>query len=167
MALAALEALGAARQFGITPIDYRYRTDGLSELRKVMMGVALIYGDRQASLPAVTQLETLEYELAKAMRGLTSDEPKKVIGYTLGNGEPNLGAARGPLENLRNQLLDRYAFVPVEIGGASGVPDDVDALWVVGPQKQLSDRFEKEKAQRGLTGWCLLFFFFSTCVCEE
>ena len=126
-----VEAIAAARQFGIAPIDYRYRTDGLSELRKVMMGVALIYGDRQASIPAVTQLETVEYDIAKALRELTSDEPKKVIGYTIGHGEPNLGTARGPLESLRSTLLERYGFVPVEIGGSGGVPDEVDALWVL------------------------------------
>ena len=49
------ESIATARQFGIQPIDYRYRTDGLSELRKVMMGVALIYGEKQASLSAFTQ----------------------------------------------------------------------------------------------------------------
>ncbi len=88
------EATAAARQFGIQPIDYRYRTDGLSELRKVMMGVAFIYGERQASLPAIAQLSTLEYDVAKTIGALVRDAPQKVIGYTTGNGEPDLGISR-------------------------------------------------------------------------
>ena len=50
------------------------------------------------------------------------------------------GISRGPLKDLREGVSERFKFVPVTIGGRSGVPEEVDALWVVGPQKQLSKR---------------------------
>ena len=65
------------------------------------MGVAFIYGERQASLPAISQLSTLEYDVAKTIGALVRDTPQKVIGYTTGHGEPDLGTSRGPLEDLR------------------------------------------------------------------
>ena len=99
------ELMAAARQFGIQPIDYRYRTDGLSELRKVTMGVALIHGERQASLPAITQLQTLEYDLAKTLKALTSDEARKVIGYSIGHGEPCLlYTSPSPRDRTRSRM---------------------------------------------------------------
>ena len=54
-----------------------------SELRKVMMGVALIYGEKQASMPAISQLQTLEYDLAKALQALVTDAPKRSLATRL------------------------------------------------------------------------------------
>ena len=85
-------------------------------------------------------MSTLEYDVAKTIGALVRDAPQKVIGYTTGHGEPDLGTARGPLQDLREGLAERFKFVPVTLGGRIGVPDEVDALWVVGPQKQLSAR---------------------------
>ena len=35
------------------------------------MGAALVYGDKQEVLPIVTQIETLEYDIARALRSTT------------------------------------------------------------------------------------------------
>ena len=130
-----------AKRFGIEPIDYRFRDQNTTELRKVFMGVALVYGDKQEVLPIITQIETLEYDIARALRQLLSPERSKlVIGFVTGHQEPNLLEAGGPLATLRERLLETYDIVEVPLGGVDGVPSSVDVLWEVGPQEPLSPR---------------------------
>jgi len=75
-----------AKRFGIEPIDYRFRDQNTTELRKVFMGVALVYGEKQEVLPIITQIETLEYDIARALRQLLSPESSKpVIGFVTGH----------------------------------------------------------------------------------
>ena len=102
------------------------------------MGVALVYGDRQEVLPAVTVTDTLEYEPARAVKRLVSEEGPRTVGWTLGNGEPNLLTGAGPLERIRNSLTEEYNLQGVDPNLAEGIPEDVDALFVVGPQRPFS-----------------------------
>ena len=130
-----------AARFGIEPIDYRFRDQNSTELRKVFMGAALVYEDRQETLPMITRVETLEYDIARALRSLlqpTSTKP--VIGFVTGHQEPNLLQAAGPLATLRERLLETYEIVEVPLGGVEGVPTTVDVLWEIGPQEPLSPR---------------------------
>lgn len=130
-----------AERFGINAIEYRFKDRNITELKKVYMGAALVYGDRQETLPAITQIETLEYDIAQALRKLLSeDENKRTIGYTVGHEEPNLMTAGGPMISLRERLLEAYMLEPVTLGGSGGVPENIDVLWIVGPQTAFSDR---------------------------
>ena len=86
--------------------------------------------------PIVTQIETLEYDIARALRALLSPKQSKpVIGFVTGHQEPNLLQAGGPLSTLRERLLESYELVEVPLGGVEGVPSNVDVLWEIGPQE--------------------------------
>ena len=116
-----------ARRFGIEPIQYRYRGEGVTEMRKVHMGLALVYGDKQEILPAITDVSNIEYELARAMKGLVTDEERRTIGWTTANGEPNLLAAQaGPLTTIRRRGGARRHRCPLRRGAP-------EALFCPGP----------------------------------
>ena len=130
-----------AKGFGIDPINYSYKSRTSKELKKVFMGVALVYGDRQEAIPAITRVETLEYDIARALRRLISEEQEKsIIGLTTGHGEPDIIGGQGPLEALRLRLEENYTLKTVTLGTDEEVPDDVDILWVVGPQRAFTVR---------------------------
>jgi len=129
-----------AQRFGIEPIQYRYESSAVSELRKVYMGVALVYGDKQTVIPAVTQTHMLEYELARAVRSLLSDEERQTIAYVTGHGEPDLLSTPGPIEVLRNRLLENHNLIPLNVDGSQPIPEDIQAVLVIGPQQPLPDR---------------------------
>lgn len=154
----AKELVEEAQRFGIEPIQYRYRSSSVTELKQVYMGVALVYGDRQEILPAVTVTETLEYELARAIKRLVSDEGPSTIGWTLANGEPNLLTGKGPLERIRNAMSEEYNLQGIDLLGEQGIPDEVDALFVVGPQKPMSPRAQYEIDQFLMRGGALAMF---------
>ena len=147
-----------AQRFGIQPIQYRYRSANVSELKKVFMGVALVYGEKQEVLPAITQTETLEYDLARAIKTLVSDEERKTVAFSVGSGEPDMMGGGGPLEVLRGRLAENYDLQAVELGGAGVVPEDVDALMVVGPQRPLTERALYQLDQFLMRGGSLAVF---------
>jgi ABC-2 type transport system permease protein len=151
-----------ARRFGIISMQQGYRDASGSELKKVFMGIALVYGERQEVLPAVTQTKTLEYELARAVQNLLSDEPRDTVGYVVGHGEPDLLTAGGPVETLRGRLVEEYDLVQVQIDGKEGVPEEVDALFVIGPQRPLSDRALYHLDQYLMRGGALATFLTNT-----
>lgn len=147
-----------ARRFGITPIQYRYDSATVKELKRVYMGVALVYGGKQEVLPAITQTATLEYDLARSIRSLISEEDRRTIGWTTGNGEPDLAAEKGPLVTIRNGLVERHDVRTVPLGGAGAVPEDIDALLIVGPQRPLSPRALYQVDQFLMRGGALAVF---------
>lgn len=128
-----------AARYGIQPIQYRYRSADRQELKQVYMGVALIYGDRQDVMPAVTQVQTIEYDLARSIKALTAKVGRKKVGFIVGHDEPDLLTGRGPVETLRGRILESHDLVAVDLA-ADGLPEELDALLVIGPQKPLSLR---------------------------
>ena len=151
-----------ARRFGIEPIQYRYRSSSVTEMKRVFMGVALVYGGRQQVLPAVTRLETLEYDLARAVKALVTEEEPRVIGWTVSSGEPNLLQGQGPLGTIRDRLAEDYVLKSIELGGEGGVDEEVDALFVVGPQRPLTDRALYQLDQFLMRGGALAVFVTNT-----
>ena len=151
-----------AERFGVQSIQYRYQSASVSELKKVYMGVALVYGDRQQVLPAVTQTATLEYDLARAVQRLVREEPRKTVAYVTGHGEPDLMTGRGPIAALRANISAEYELGAVNIDGQQGVPEQVDALFVIGPQRPLSDRALYHLDQYLMRGGALAVFVSNT-----
>lgn len=151
-----------AQRFGIQPIQYRYRDSNVAEMRKVFMGVALIYGDKQEVLPAITQVETLEYDLARAVKRLVSDEEPRIIGFSSGSGEPDFMSAGGPVEVLRTRLAEKFRITAVPLGGDGLIPDELDALLVVGPQRPVSARAQYQMDQFLMRGGALAVFVTNT-----
>lgn len=150
-----------AERFGIYPIQYRFRAHDRVEMKSVYMGVAFVYGDRQEPVNPIATLETLEYELVRAVHALTSDpEERRVIGYLQGNAEPDLAAfpEDNPIGQLRDRLAQAYTLRPVVLGGDEGVPEDIDALVVIGPQNAVPDRTQYQLDQYLMRGGPIAFF---------
>jgi ABC-type uncharacterized transport system involved in gliding motility auxiliary subunit len=153
-----------AQRLGVTPIQYRFRAQDRMELKSVYMGVAFVYGDRQEVVSPIATLDTLEYELVRAIHVVAkpSDE-RKVVGYLQGNGEPDLAAfaADNPIGQLRERLAAQVTLRPVVLGGDEGVPEEVDALLVIGPQSQVPLRAQYQLDQFVMKGGPIAFFLSS------
>lgn len=147
-----------AAGYGITSLPLVYSGASGRGIKQVYMGVALIYGDRQEVIPAVAQVETLEYELARAVKNLVATEDRKMIAFSGGSGEPDLRQATGPLQGLIKDLTQRYGVAQVSLGGAGLLPEEVDALLVVAPQKPMSARALYQIDQLLMRGGSLAFF---------
>lgn len=147
-----------AARFGISPIPYLFTSASRRELKQVFMGLALVYGDRQEVIPAVASTEALEYELARAIQSLTSTEEPKTVAFSAGSGEPSLQSATGPLATLAGRVRERYQLAQVQLGGAGLLPEQVDALIVLGPQQPLTARAQYQIDQLLMRGGSVAFF---------
>lgn len=149
-----------AQKNGIVPIQYRYRAQDRTELKQVFMGVVFFYGDQQETLPAVTNLATLEYDLVRAiLRVTTPREDRKTIGYLTGHGEPDLNSdPREYIAAVRDKLTQVYDLEPVTLGSDQGVPEDVDAMLVIGPQEGIGAREQYQLDQFIMNGGPVAFF---------
>ncbi len=156
------ELQAEAKRFGINPIQYRFKSANVAEMRQVYMGLALVYGEQQQVIPAITQTQTLEYDLARSIKGLVTDEERPVLGYTQGHGEPDLSKVKGPVANLYSQLLEDYEVRAVQLGGEGPVAEEVDALWVIGPQRPMSARAQYQLDQFVMRGGSMGVFLSNT-----
>lgn len=153
-----------AQRFGIQPIQYRFRAHDRMELKQVFMGISFVYGDRQETVNPIATLETLEYEVARAIHSVTADpEDRKTVGYLQGNGEPDIARFPddNPIGSLRERLLQSYSLRPVVLGGDVPVPEDIDALLVIGPQQSVPDRVQYQLDQYLMGGGPIAMFISS------
>lgn len=156
-------AAAAAAGFGLQQLDYTFRDQDRSELRKIWMGVVLLYGERQEVIPAVTDLGTLEYNVAAALSRLgTKREDVKTIGWAVGDGEPDYRVDAGPVRTLASELGRKFILQPIPLGGAGTIPDEVDAMLVVGPQRALGERALYQLDQFVMRGGALAAFVTNT-----
>lgn len=129
------------QKYGLTPLDLKVTEANRAELRRIWLGAVLLYGDRQEVLPAITDLSSLEYDLASAIARLQQKaDARPLLAWTTGNGEPDLVRPEGPLREMMEQLAKKFYLQPLALGGPGAIPEEVDALLVIGPQKVLSDR---------------------------
>lgn len=152
-----------AQGYGLTPLQYTVRKQDRAELRTVWMGAVFIHGDRTEVLPSLTQLASLEYDVAAAIRRL--EQPVKdrpVIAYSIGHGEPDLSKPEGPLRALVEGMARKAYLVPVELGGEGLLAEEVDALLVIGPQRVLPERALYQIDQFVMRGGAAALFLTNT-----
>lgn len=120
-----LEALG------IQPVEVRVLEQDQQQTKRAWMGISVRYGEEKESLPVVQDTSSLEYDLTTIIRRLTRTKTP-VLGVVQGHGEPTPDEGLG---RLKDALAQNYEVRGVTLteGEATKVPDDVDALVVVGP----------------------------------
>jgi gliding-associated putative ABC transporter substrate-binding component GldG len=157
------EAAEEARKYGITQLEYTVRAQDRAELRKIWMGAVLLYGGRQEVLPALTNLGSLEYDLSSALYRLQQKaDDRRTIAWSTGHGEPDYLQDQGPLRSLAENLARKFTLKQVVLGGAGTIPEDVDALVIVGPQQPLEDRALYQVDQFLMHGGSVGFFITNT-----
>lgn len=67
-----------ASSFRIPPVQINIIQNDKFELKKVYMGLAFLYEDRQEVIPLVQNTIGLEYDITSTIKRLTSKEIKKV-----------------------------------------------------------------------------------------
>jgi gliding-associated putative ABC transporter substrate-binding component GldG len=106
------------------------------------LGVAFQYGGKVESLPFVSDVSNLEYQISSAIRRLSGK--KRKVGFTSGHGEPSLYQG---LQAAHESLKD-YDVQAVDLTeGKTPIPADIDVLVMVGPAQRLAERAKYELDQ--------------------
>lgn len=132
-ARAALRA--EAEGLGVGEAELQVRRDDRQRLERVVFGVALLNGARQAVVPPVNHPDQLEYLLAKALQSVVAPQARRPrIGVSEGHDEPPLLSS--PLATVLGASAE---LVTVRLDGAA-LPPDLDALLIFAPRRRLGDR---------------------------
>lgn len=121
----------------IQPVEVRVLEQDQAQTKRAYMGIAVRFGEETESLPVVQDVTSLEYDLTTMIRRLTRTK-QPVVAVIQGHGELSPDEQLGRIKVAMEQNYEVRAFT-IPTGAEAKIPDDVDAILVVGPQSAYSD----------------------------
>ena len=113
-----------ARKDGIQPVQMQSLENDQMVVKKVYLGMVLLYEDKKETLPVIQTTAGLEYMISTKLKSLININ-KKTIGLL------NLASdLETKNENISAQLREHYNFRTIQT--KSPVPDNIDVLLVSG-----------------------------------
>lgn len=127
------EEEAAASRIPAVPIN-TFAKDKL-EIKQVYMGLVIQFEDKSEVIPVVQDVATLEYEITRAIRRLTSPSVPKV-GFVTGHGELTL---EQNLTYIQQVLSQEYQVEPINLKTLTSIPPEITTLYVIGPKQPYSE----------------------------
>jgi len=121
-----------AASFKIPAMQVQSVEDDKIEVKKVYMGVVFIYGDKQETIPTITGIGNLEYEITSLIHRLTT--PKQQI---LGIASTGAEDQRATMQRLYEALGRIYDVRPVSFD--EPIEDTFDGIFVLAPRLPFTD----------------------------
>jgi len=137
-----------ARTAGITEVTHQVIEKDQAAEKKGFRGLLFSYLGETQKIPVIADTAGLEYEITSIV--LLMSQEKRKVGFLQGHGEPKTFSPPqdpnnpqpeepAPLSNLR-QELEQYSIRETNLdGGKTAVPDDIEALVVVGPTEPVAE----------------------------
>lgn len=142
-----------AQKYNIAPIQVQVMDNDKYELKKALLGLAILYKGKTETIPVVQNTTALEYDITSKMKKLT-DERKKKIGFLTGHSEYDVTT----FQKVYGVLQSQYEIIPsLTIAGKQMIPDDLDVLVILGAKAPIPE-YQKFKIDQYLMhGGNLLF----------
>jgi gliding-associated putative ABC transporter substrate-binding component GldG len=118
-----------ARGLGIPAVQVNAIEKDKIELKRVYMGLAVLYEDKREVLPLVQSTANLEYDITSAIKKITADS-MITIGVLAGQGEALLDT---DLQTAQQLLGRQYRVRTVTITPGQLIDPDIRTLLVIGP----------------------------------
>ncbi len=138
------DARERARRLGVEPRETSARSRGKVESQITWLGLSVHHKDGSEALPFIDSTSTLEYDLATALRALSTGGVKQVVAFGTGHGEADLAAAleaeQHPLKAVAQVLSDTYDLRAVDLAAGAEIEDDVAVLLVMGSRGPLGEQ---------------------------
>ncbi len=125
-----------AQRYGIPPLQINALRNDKIEIKKVYMGLVLLFEDRKEVIPVLQNVSGLEYELTSTIKRL-STMILPSIGFLVGKDGPDLDTE---LSHLYQALSRYYQIKRINLDEGKPIPRDLRVLIILGPRKKFSDR---------------------------
>ncbi len=112
-----------AQKYGIQPVQLQVIENDKLEIKKVYMGMVLLYEDRREPIPIIQTTTGLEYEITTKIKKLV-DTNKRTVGFATFTGQTPKN------QNLTQILSESYNVQPVDL--STDIPANIDLLMVNG-----------------------------------
>ncbi len=124
-----------ARKDGIQPVQMQVIENDKVEIKKVYLGMVLLFEDKKEVIPVIQTTSGLEYLISTKIKSLI-DVDKKIIG--LAHLDPE---AEIKTDNLSSQLSQHYTFQNVDLN--KPLTQDIDVYLVTGAVDSLDSLVKK------------------------
>lgn len=125
------EELGKeAQKSGIQPVQVQVIEKDKLEVKKVYMGMVILYEDQQEIIPLIQTTTGLEYEITTKIKKLVEKDKRIVAIAKTDNRDLST-------QNVETLLRQRYQVRNINL--TNNVPDDVDVILVSGVEDSLSE----------------------------
>ena len=125
-----------AQKYGIQPVQLQVVENDKVEIKKVYMGLVLLYEDKRETIPVIQTSTGLEYDITTKIKQMVEDK-RNVIGVA------SIGSNLVENQNLIQSLNERYVVQP-NIALSTPVPDNIEVLLINGINDTLAVNEEKE-----------------------
>jgi len=115
-----------AEALGVYPQQIEVIERDQRSVAQVYTGIVIQYLDRYETIPVVSRIEGLEYDLTSKIRRVVTDE-ERVVGLLVGDAERTL---QNDYATLYGALSADFQVRPVDRG--EDIPTDIDMLFVLG-----------------------------------
>jgi len=119
-----------AQKSGIIPVQIQVVENDKIEVKKVFMGLSILYEDRREVLPVIQTTTGLEYDITTKIKKLVETN-KQTVGLATLNGKSD------QLENVQRLISERYLVRNIDL--ADPVPFNINLILVRGVTDTLSD----------------------------
>jgi gliding-associated putative ABC transporter substrate-binding component GldG len=123
-----------AQRYGVPPLQVNAMENDKIEIKKVYMGLVLLFEDQKEVIPVVQNISGLEYDLTSAIKRLTSRFLPSV-GYLTGQEGPDWDQ---DLTYLNQALGRQYRVRRIDLAEGNPLPADLRVLIILGPKKEFS-----------------------------
>ncbi len=118
-----------AQKYGVMPVQLQVIENDKLEIKKVHMGLVLLYEDKREVIPIIQTTTGLEYDITSKIKKLV-DTNKRTVGFASFTGQ----AVKN--QNLTQLFQESYNVIPVNL--AQDIPANMDLLLVNGVTDSVS-----------------------------
>jgi len=118
-----------AQKYGIQPVQLQVIENDKVEIKKVYMGLILLYEDKREVIPVIQTSTGLEYDITTKIKGMVETRKSNVGIVSIGGQAAN--------QNLLRFLNERYITKP-NLNLSSPIPENIDVLLFNGTSDSLS-----------------------------
>jgi gliding-associated putative ABC transporter substrate-binding component GldG len=141
-------------QSGIQAVEIRVVEEDQQQTKRAFMGMVIKAGEQKETIPVVQDTRTLEYDITSLVKKMVRTK-KPVVAVLSGHQEPSL---QEKLQKFGSLLSQMYTVKPLELQGKAAVDEDVDVVFVLGPQVDLQPNELKALDQFLMKGKSVAYF---------
>ncbi len=119
-----------AQKYGIMPVQLQVIENDKLEIKKVHMGLVLLYEDKREVIPIIQTTTGLEYEITTKIKKLV-DKNKRTVGFATFSGQNPKN------DNITQVLQESYTVRPVQLN--QDIAPDMNLLLVNGVTDSVND----------------------------
>lgn len=127
------------QSLGIPPMRFSSVKKDEYQVVQAYFGLAVFYAGEKEVIPALQEINNLEYQLTSAIKILQKDELPK-IGFTTGSGEMEISQ----ISNLDQTISVNYLPRQIDLTAEEINTEKFRTLIMVGPKTSLSDKVKQE-----------------------